>query len=160
MHQSTSIKEVLPNVAFDMNFILSHMTDLSEHKAAILFPCHILREGHCDLPKNGIGVCRHLTVIYAVKHHKFVPISELAGKHALEKLFDLAHFTGRDTLQVLKDTNERWHALAANKVQGSIPNLIDCFRMLKWVLLQATNICMFAAHYGNHYICNLAHIKH
>ena len=74
------------------------MTDLSKHKAAILFPRHILGESDSDLSKNGIRICRYLTVIHAIKHHKFVPISELACKHSLEKLFYLAHFTWRDTL--------------------------------------------------------------
>ena len=111
------------------------MTDLTKHIAAVIFPCDILREGHSDLSKNGICVHRYLTVINAIKHHKFVPISEFTCEHSLEKLLYLAHFTRRDTFAVLKDTNQRWHALTANEVQGSISNLIYRFRMLEWVLL-------------------------
>jgi len=52
MDKALGIEEVLSNVAFDVNLVISHVAYLSHHIAAILLPSHVLGESDGNLPKD------------------------------------------------------------------------------------------------------------
>jgi len=160
VYQSFRIQEVLANVAFNVHFIFSDVADLTKHVTSVNLPGDFLRESDCNLSEESIWVICQLGFVDAVKHQKLVLVSKFTRVHPLEQFLDLALLAWRDVFQVLKHANKRRHALTAHQVQRSITNLIDCFGVFKWVLLQTLDVGMFATHYSDDQVSNFAHIHH
>jgi len=54
MDEALGVEEVLSDVALDMNLIVTHVTYLSHHIAAILLCSRQFRESDSNLPQNRI----------------------------------------------------------------------------------------------------------
>jgi len=55
-------------------------------------------------------------------------------------------------LQVLENANNTGNALASDKIESFVPNVIYGFRLLERVLLDAGNISLLAGHYDQNNI--------
>ena len=60
---------------------------------------------------------------------------------------------------MLEDTDQRWHALASDKMQGAVANLIYRFSMFEGILFETTDLGISAAHHSDDQVGNLADIK-
>lgn len=89
MDQSFGIQEILSDVTLDVHFILAHMAHFTKHVASVLFPSGHLRELDSNLAQKGVRVLLNMRISDAVEHHELVLVSELGGKHPLEKLLNL-----------------------------------------------------------------------
>ena len=61
---------------------------------------------------------------------------------------------------MLQNPDHRWHALGSNKLQSAVSCLVYGFAVLKGVLLDASNIRLFATHNNKDQIANFSDIEH
>jgi hypothetical protein len=92
--------------------------------------------------------------------HELVSIGELGDKDALEVTLDLRLFRGRDGLQVLQDTDKRYHALRAEEGEGLVAYLVNGVEVFPGVFLQLLGDGVLAGHDDYYEVNDLSTIQY